>query len=387
VIWIYMLVMLSAAKRNDGLAWVKDRRVVHGLGSGLSGLADRLGPLSHLGHTVLATVGELLGSVDTVIVVPVAWLTVGAVVYGFEVATPTRLAIEPLDKARRRLSRMPQLVQRVGAELGESLRERFGPLVRGLRLVIRTGLRPMLLFCVAFVVVDSAPVWFWEIERWLIGPHSLGEFWMPMSEVLSSVNGGLGQTLTVVLLAAAVDRVLRAQEDGALPADLRQAAPVPAHAVAAGAAGVPAMAGLPVAATARVGATEPGAAVAAVAVPGGVAAPGPVAPDPPVAASASVAASAAVASASVASAPVASASVASASAAAAPVAAAAPAAAESPGGSPWAPPSAVAGGAADPVMPGSPGDPPTVEQPFVDPPTVEHPYVAPPQSQEGVSRA
>ncbi|GIH13807.1 hypothetical protein Raf01_19790 [Rugosimonospora africana] len=257
VIWIFMLAMLAARKKNDGVTWLEDRRVVHGLTAGFSDVVDRLGPLSGLIHTVLSAASELVGSADTVIVVPVAWLTVGAVVYGFEFTSPTRLALNPLETEGGQSSIVPRLLRRIVAELSENFRERFGPLARGLRLLVRTGLRPMLLFCVAFVIVDSTSTWLWEVERPLIGPHNIIQFWMPLSDALSALNDGVAQTLTVVLLGAAVDRVLRAQEDGSLLASLTSAVPVAMYPAVAGSTGVPVPGAASVTATASVAAAAP----------------------------------------------------------------------------------------------------------------------------------
>ncbi|WP_345627546.1 hypothetical protein [Rugosimonospora acidiphila] len=212
VIWISLVAGLLSQLNGTSHKWVEDRRVVHGLVSGLDAAVDHLGPLAGLGHAVLSIVGTLFDSVDTVIVVPVAWLAVGAVVYGYKIAPAEPLAIELQELLDRRWSRMPGVVRRVGAEAGASLRERFGPLIRGLQLLTRTGLRPMLLFCLAFVIIQPAATWLWEIERWLIGPHNLTQLWMPLSKTLSTFNDGVSLVLLVALLGSAVDRVLRVQQ-------------------------------------------------------------------------------------------------------------------------------------------------------------------------------
>jgi hypothetical protein len=57
------------------------------------------------------------------------------------------------------------------------------------------------------------------IEKWLVGPADLNRVWMPLSGVLGIFNDGVRTVLLAALLAAAVDRVLRAQDNlDALPA-------------------------------------------------------------------------------------------------------------------------------------------------------------------------
>ena len=67
----------------------------------------------------------------------------------------------------------------------------------------------MLLFCLAFVVAQSIPEWLWELERWIIGPQDLSAVWVPVSGPLSSFNESIGLILTICLVTAAVDYVLR----------------------------------------------------------------------------------------------------------------------------------------------------------------------------------
>jgi hypothetical protein len=156
----------------------------------------------------------------------VAWLAVGAVVYGHEIRPPAPPSHDLLGLAAKRWLRLPALIRRIGAEIGADLRERFGPLWFGLRLLLRAGLRPMLLFCLTFMLAHASTIWLFEIERWLVGPQDLGRVWMPLSVPLSVFNEGVSMVLLVVLLAAAVDRVLRSQ-DGVVPVPAAVPAPMP----------------------------------------------------------------------------------------------------------------------------------------------------------------
>ncbi|HEY2674964.1 MAG TPA: hypothetical protein VGJ07_31930, partial [Rugosimonospora sp.] len=300
IIWISLVAGLLSQASGSGQTWVEDRRVVHGLTDTVNAFVDRLGPFAKPGHHVLSIAGNLLDSVDKVIVVPVSWLAVGAVVYGYKITKPAPLTHEMLDLANQRWSRLPGLVRKVGAEIGSSVRERFGPLAHGLRLLIKTGLRPMLLFCLAFLVVQSASDWMWEVERWAIGPQNLVAFWTPLSEVLSPLNNALGMALLVALLGAAVDRVLRAQEDEVPVPRTASAAVAPA----APTAPVPAVAVSPVAVS-SVAAASPVAAASVAPAASPVAATSPLVAAPSVEAVSSVAAPAPAALAPVAVAPVA----------------------------------------------------------------------------------
>ncbi|MEN3309504.1 MAG: hypothetical protein V7603_5706 [Micromonosporaceae bacterium] len=216
VIWITLAAAMLLNRAKD---WLTGRQAVRWVQDGVNGTMDHLGLFSHAAHSGTSWLGGLVGDAGTVIVVPVAWLTVGAVVYGHPIAPAPVSAHELFQRAARHWFRLPGPVRKVVAGGSASLRDRFGPLVHGLRLLARTGLRPMLLFCLAFLVVQSASEWLWEVERLLIGPRDLNSVWMPLSGPLSVVNDAIRTTLLVCLLGAAVEQVLRAQAARQRPAD------------------------------------------------------------------------------------------------------------------------------------------------------------------------
>lgn len=222
VIWIGIGASLVEAFQEQGWSWLSARRVVHG---GAQAVRD-LGGVSDPVHRLLGWAGTLLGSGDTVIVVPIAWLAVGAVIYGRKIADES----DPRDaalarKVARQWIRLPRFVRRILAYFRDGASERFGPLVQGVRVLFRAGLGSMLLFCLLFLVTQTASVWLFELERALIGPRDLFHFWMPLSQPLSVLNDGLSTVLLACLLGAAIDRVLRAQ---AAASGLRQPATVTA---------------------------------------------------------------------------------------------------------------------------------------------------------------
>ncbi len=206
VLWITIVAWTLADFQDTAMGWAKDRRAVHWAEDSWSAAMDAIGPLATPTRGVAAWLGGLLGSVDAVLVVPLAWLAVGAVVYGHRVAPP------PLNNGlSRKWSIVPAPLRRVGGALTADLRERFGPLVDGLRLVLRAGLAPMLLFCLAFLIAQTASKWLWELERLVIGAQDLPTVWLAIDEPLDVVNDLLATVLLVCLLAAAIDRVLRNQ--------------------------------------------------------------------------------------------------------------------------------------------------------------------------------
>jgi hypothetical protein len=204
VTWIGVSASLIGPLKDTATGWLTDRRAVHAGATAVGRVEDLGAPVHH----VVSWFGTALGSVDTVILVPLAWLAVGAVIYGRSIddeeAADTRLA----RAAARRTRRLPRIVRRMLAALERGLTERFGPLINGVRMLLRSGLISMLLFCLLFLVVQTAAVWLFLAERTAIGPRDLMHFWVPVSGPLSVLNDSVQTVALVCLLAGAAERVL-----------------------------------------------------------------------------------------------------------------------------------------------------------------------------------
>jgi hypothetical protein len=209
VAWILVTVAALNQARDPLTGWLRERKVVQWLLDVWNGFVDSLGPFTDVVRSTVEWLVAAFTSADSVIVVPLAWLAVGAVVYGHKLAPPAPTGSELIERASKRWNALPKPVRVVGANLSSDVRERFMPLVHGVRTLARAGLAPMLFFCISFLIAQTATDWMWEMERILIGPRDLNKVWIPISGPLSLLNDAVGQVLLACLLAAAVDRVLR----------------------------------------------------------------------------------------------------------------------------------------------------------------------------------
>lgn len=208
VVWLVVVAGVVNLTQELVVEWVQQRQAVVWLTGAWNSFVELLGPLTEPMRRLGGWLVGLMASADSVIVVPIAWLAVGAVVYGRQLPPPPSTASELYRRAARWWAAVPRPIRFLGGRIGADLRDRFGPLVRGLRLLAHAGLAPMLLFCVAFIVSQGVEDWLWELERLLIGPRDLLAVWMPLSGPLGALNEAVGMVLLACLLAAAVDRVL-----------------------------------------------------------------------------------------------------------------------------------------------------------------------------------
>jgi len=103
-------------------------------------------------------------------------------------------------------------VRRAGREATANFRGRFSALTNGIRLLALAGLAPMLLFCLVFLLSRQVEVGVAELLRLVVGPRDFRDA-LTLSPYLSVVSRGAYTVVLVVLLGAAVDRILGHLED------------------------------------------------------------------------------------------------------------------------------------------------------------------------------
>ncbi|MEV6967385.1 hypothetical protein AB0M47_20005 [Hamadaea sp. NPDC051192] len=206
VIWVGTLVMGVNASRTNFDDWFGKRQV----GTWFHDALEKL-PGTQIASILSEWSRLLWENADLVFLAPIAWLTMGAVVYGRTIDEPKLTDERILTATARRINTLP-VVKSIANPLNAELQKRFGPLLGSLRMLAKAGLRPMLLFCLVFVLLQSVDAGLWELERFLIGPHDLQEVWWPLSYLLSPINTAIRFVLLICLLGAATDRILRSRE-------------------------------------------------------------------------------------------------------------------------------------------------------------------------------
>ncbi|MBM6400535.1 hypothetical protein [Phycicoccus sonneratiae] len=228
VLWVFLLAGQVSRYKGEAGAWLLDRQLTTWALERWQDLTGLLGPLTEPVRALGQRVADLLANADQTVVLPIAWLTVGAVVFGQELVAPDRAA-----RASRWRHRSPSWVTRGVDEATASVRDRFGALARGVRLLTVAGLVPMLMFCVAFLLAEQVGVGVDVLVRAVVGPRE-GTTAIFLSPILSILGDVARSVALVALLTAALGRVV-----GGLRAGDRVVAPdqgpvVPAAAAPAG---------------------------------------------------------------------------------------------------------------------------------------------------------
>ena len=209
-LWIFVVIYQASSYIPSPKTWLKERQVWQWLHDGYTWVLDHVlgvDQVRDVWDTVTGFVAAGIADLWDAAVLPLMWITMTAVIYG--------RVVQKLDKPRWRFDRIthrwqqtPRIVRVAGNSVMSDWKDRWTPVVEAFRLVVRSGLRPMLGYFLAWAVVTFAASAVWiALKVWVLGPHTL-QFWQVIDEPLNLVTDGLKIMLQVSLLAAAYDRMI-----------------------------------------------------------------------------------------------------------------------------------------------------------------------------------
>ena len=210
VFWLFLVARQVTNYQDDVWGWVKDRRFVHWVEDRWAWIVDVVGPIGHPLQSVMHGIGNLLTDADSIVIIPIAWLTVGAVALGHQIGAPQR------EKRPTRwhphIQRVPARVRKWSDEATSGIRGRFTGLGDGVRLLLVGGIVPMMLFCLVFIVARKAGYLAAELWRLIVGPQSR-DYALAFSPYFDILSTAVYSLLLVGLLGAAIDRIIKHRDE------------------------------------------------------------------------------------------------------------------------------------------------------------------------------
>lgn len=213
VVWI----VIGAAVINltlDGLHdWWLQRRIGRALADRWESVTISFPTFGDVGESVATAVGTVLDGVVTGVVSPLAWLTIGVVIYGLSAAETISddeviTAVQqqsPLRKVTKRLN--PAVVTLAWRRIADT-DGRFGALFGGVAMILRSRFAPVLVFCLVYVAATTwLPYLLWDLARTLLRDFDYTD-WLAIYGPLQAVSQILLLCATAPLLAAFADALL-----------------------------------------------------------------------------------------------------------------------------------------------------------------------------------
>jgi hypothetical protein len=209
VTWMTWVASLITSHWRDARDWAGELVVAAEAADAWQRVTAALGPLTEPVREVGDLLGSIVDGIGAIVVTPLAWLAVGAVVLagGLDASRRARIeehaaVLEVRARMQQRLHRVPrpQLIVKV-------LSERFSSLISGLRIIAHAGLLPVLSFCLLLGLAQLAE-WGTELAlRSAIGPGD-PLLMLSLSPYVAGASRTVYTVVVVVLVAAAVDRLL-----------------------------------------------------------------------------------------------------------------------------------------------------------------------------------
>ncbi|WP_412066707.1 hypothetical protein [Rhizobium sp. SYY.PMSO] len=143
---------------------------------------------------------------------PVVWLTLAALVYGYDVNGERPLADGRAARAVSRWQALPKAVRDFVSHFIAGTAKRYRALAEGVGLTLNSGLGLTLAVVLLYRVLDWGSAWAWYATSRLIGPHDL-PLWQMIAQAISLVfgspsapgDGVLIMPIKICLLAAALE--------------------------------------------------------------------------------------------------------------------------------------------------------------------------------------
>lgn len=207
-LWLVTLASYFAWSIDSVRGWVQSRVVIRQVGATFDGIMATLGPVGSIIQAVIDQVTGIVSSMGSLVIIPVAWIAVGATIYGSSL--PSARPMMTSEQMTQRLQRVPNPVRRVAAQVSEPVVNPFRNTVRAIGRVATAGVIPMVMLCVIFAFTSQLRVWVTQVLRLLIGPQS-GAFWVGVSPFIDVLAQSVYMTVMVCLLASSVNTIIASQ--------------------------------------------------------------------------------------------------------------------------------------------------------------------------------
>lgn len=222
-LWLVTLARTLVGQLADVRTWLESRRFAAPFLPAWEAVQGWVAQASAWVRWPLEFLESLVGNAGALIVVPIAWLALGAMVFGAQL----RADELPLthEAVTRRIAAMPERTKRLLAQAVEAAVTPFQDTWLTIRRVTSVGVLVMVAFCLMFAAVGEVPVLVALIARRIMGPGD----WLWQNALYPYVTlaeRGAYALVTIAMLAAAVNVLVVGRGAQSQPAD--EPAPVAA---------------------------------------------------------------------------------------------------------------------------------------------------------------
>lgn len=213
--WAFIALFVVSNWEGEIRAWIGERAARIGVFLGFldpirEAAADTLFPPPP--EAAALPLSKRLNSLFFYGLYPIVWMTLAAVVYGYDIANVMPLGEGRLARAASRWQTLPKAVRDFVSHFIAGTIKRYRALAEGVGLTLRSGLGLLLTTIVLFRLLDWGSAWAWYGLTQLVGPHEF-RLWQIIAQGISLFlgspsapgDGVLVMPIKICLLAAALE--------------------------------------------------------------------------------------------------------------------------------------------------------------------------------------
>jgi len=235
VLWMTTVSVFLTNRLSAVQDWALSRRSLAPAHQAYEGLKTDVAEHSGVLGDAWAWLTAQLPALNQLVTIPIAWLTLGAVIFGTTLAAKkaetSKTEAEQGEEVPKGSSISIRKRMQTAAHneakhaVDEAIKPVAGPIkatLKGLRTLARAGLVPMTIFCIVFMLATSVELGVVELGRALIGPVDSKMVAEQALNYLLVVARAVYLLVVVCLIASGLDFFLRhsySPEDSADPAE------------------------------------------------------------------------------------------------------------------------------------------------------------------------
>jgi len=189
--WAFVGLFVLSDWQDDIRAWFSQLPDTIGVLLGLlvpvsDAVAQQTGPVPP--EYASPPIGRILVSLFFYALYPVVWLTLAALVYGYDIHGERAPGAGRIARGVSRWQALPKSVRDFISHFIAGTLKRYRALAEGIGLALNSGIVPVLVAVLTYRFLDWGSAWAWYGLTQLIGPHDLS-LWQIIAQVISPFIG------------------------------------------------------------------------------------------------------------------------------------------------------------------------------------------------------
>jgi len=203
--WIFIGLYVISRWKDQIVGWIMSRNIFSVLQAAADGVAHPIvsafaAPMVPVELTSIDSTTKLV-NLFFYMLLPVIWLVLAALIYGYDVRDDKELmrVHSRVERLGERYRAIPKFLRDFVEHFISGYRSRYLPIANGVRITLSSGVVLIVALIVGYRLIDWAAAWAWLGMTRLIGPHEL-DTWQVLTQGVSLLFGSAFQDSSTGIL-------------------------------------------------------------------------------------------------------------------------------------------------------------------------------------------